>query len=113
MTRCLIAPLIALLVLTSVAFGAARGQAPATDRVELCAGLIVKHILLDAEGNEVSGHVLCADAALALLAAVDAAPISDRSVPSEYALFTPRFSDARDAVPPLDVPQARGPPFLI
>ncbi|MGR3469094.1 MAG: hypothetical protein ACU0CI_14575 [Shimia sp.] len=113
MLRWLIAPLILSLTLSSVAFGAARGHAPATDRIELCKGAIITHIWRDAEGNEVSGHILCADAAMALLVPPPGGPTGAEFAPAVYRALRPIPPATLKRQPVRGVQWARAPPSVV
>lgn len=60
--------LVGLIVLTSVAFGVARGQAGSTHTLVICTGHGVVSITVDANGEEIERAVLCPDCVVTLLA---------------------------------------------
>ncbi|MHC0053710.1 hypothetical protein [Actibacterium sp. D379-3] len=71
-TRPYIAVLLALMLgLTSLTLAAARGHAPAMGEVEICSGLGLQVIRVDADGNPVGPPHLCPDA-VASFVSVDA-----------------------------------------
>lgn len=111
--RSLTGALLALtLVLTSFSAGVARGQSAPVDVVEICRGLTVTSIAIDAEGHPV-GHVhLCDDGLMALFADVGmAAPILPlnavwQAVDTDRATVTGVTHEAPR-------PAARGPPLFL
>lgn len=111
MIRAISSFVIATLVLTAVALGAARGQAQVDGRVVVCVGNMVSVVTLDADGKPVEVPHFCPDMALALLAAVaggqDTAPLARvwRPLPVDVAALSLQSR----AVP---AGKARGPPSL-
>ena len=97
--------LIALVLLTSLSLGMARGQLRAGTEVFLCGGALV---VLDPDDPR-DGARYCPDMALGLLAALDVPPVT-----AAPGAAPGRRADGPEAVPvsPLSppVPQARGPP---
>lgn len=61
--------LIAVLVLTGTALGAARGQAKIAGQMVICSGGSVMVVTVDRDGNPVERPQFCPDMALSLLAA--------------------------------------------
>ncbi|MEM8590930.1 MAG: hypothetical protein AAGF13_00230 [Pseudomonadota bacterium] len=105
--------LTALTLLTSVGLGHARGVMPAEEGIVICQGHLVVTVWIDAQGNEVTEHHICPEAALSLLtqAAVDG--------PRVEAPWAPGQSLAAAIIARLHVQglapssHARGPPFAI
>ncbi|SDL80739.1 hypothetical protein SAMN04488026_11173 [Aliiruegeria lutimaris] len=96
--------------LSTVGFGVARGQAPATGQMVICTGMGTVTLSVDAEGNPVETHVLCPDAALVSFAAT--AIVSPTVQPVDASLVWmdwPRGVPLRRAFPLL-TRGARGPP---
>lgn len=67
--------LILVLVLTSTALGAARGQARIAGEVVICSGSAYVVVTIDADGNPVEHTHFCPDMAQGLLAAIAPAAI--------------------------------------
>jgi hypothetical protein len=99
--------LVASLVLTTLAAGVARGQAAPVGTVEICRGLTVVSVPVDADGAPVSPLHLCADGVTALYGETSVAapavappvslqPITSRGMTSlapRFAAHTPRARD--------------------
>jgi hypothetical protein len=102
--------LVLSLVLSTVGFGMARGQAPAVGQMVICTGHGIITVTIDADGNPVRTQTLCPDAALGLLAAT--APVAPVALASKTSI-TWRSWPALTAVPRSEwyLPRAaRGPP---
>lgn len=65
--------LAALIALTSVAFGAARGHTDATGKMVICSGPGVLVVYLDSEGNQTAPPHFCPDCVMTALSAVASA----------------------------------------
>ena len=103
--------LIAVMLLTSQALAAARGQSRIAGEMVLCAGgeLITVHV--DAQGQPVERVVICPDMALNLMAAVGIAapqPVLSETVLRLAASDRTLPGSGREA----PAGQARGPPAL-
>ncbi len=111
--RSLLSLLLALMMgLTSLSYAAARGQAPAADLVEICAGFGTQMIALDADGNPTDGAHICPDA-------VGAVAFADAPIPQAKII---RRADGEALQPLVQVgiivetlrpTRARSPPFLL
>ena len=113
LTRGLLAPLlIVVLAMTGFAAGVARGQAAPVGLVEICRGLTVVKVAVDADGHAV-GHVhLCDDGMMALFASVGLAGVED----GVSFVWQAVAGDVRDtALTSADRPSAtaRGPPLSL
>ena len=100
------------LVLTSFSAGVARGQAAPVGTVEVCRGLTVLSVAIDAHGAPVDSVHLCDDGVMALFAMAglaSVAPIEARvwvrlEHVTDQRLFSTRHAVAR---------KARGPPLSL
>ena len=110
---CLMFVLSALMVVTSVAAGVARGAADPVTGIEICRGHAAIVIYLDADGNEVEGWQLCPEAIGTLLVAT-AMPAPD-AAPQEAAsqTFWSRTAQAQLAGRTIEDLRSRGPPAQV
>jgi len=101
-----------MLGLTSLSLAMARGQAPAAGTIEICSGMGLQVIAVDAEGNPVGAPHVCPDA-IAAFVSVDA---------PEPRLPLRRLADGERLTVPQDVSlaeaerlraTARGPPVFV
>ena len=105
--------LASVLVITSGAMAAARGQAAPAGEIVLCTGTGTLIVPVDAQGNPSGPAHICPDCALHLFAMP--APPTAVPVPSG-AWSAPAFANAQDSavwVRPAPLPPARGPPAAI
>lgn len=100
-----------VLLATSGAMAAARGQSMAAAQIVLCTGTGPLAVAVDANGEPIGPVHICPDCALTLLAAVD--------VPAASATFAPRGLTMRfepvataSAAAPLVETRARAPPVV-
>ena len=111
-------PLFGVLLALSVALtagmvGAARGQAQVAGQMVICSGQGVVTITVDAEGNPTGPVHVCPDCVLSFLAAAEAAPLADLTVPGwSFADWAPA-PHAHRSGGPVVAPMARGPPSLV
>ncbi|MEO0487807.1 MAG: hypothetical protein AAF092_18055 [Pseudomonadota bacterium] len=109
MRSALITLICALLVLTSAGVGVAKGTLPAADGIVICRGHGTHTVWIDAQGEEVAQHALCAEGvqSMMLLASVDQAPSAwTTAARMAYAPWAQRLNAAALRA----APQARGPP---
>lgn len=104
--------LVAVIVATSGAMAAARGQAAISGQMVLCTGTGPVTVNVDAEGQPVGPAHFCPDCALSLLAAV---PLAAPSVFFAPRAVPVRFDRSHRALrrPGLLRPRARAPPVLL
>ncbi|WP_050772460.1 hypothetical protein [Sagittula stellata] len=113
LTRGLLAPLlIVVLAMTGLAAGMARGQATPVGSMEICRGLTVVEVAVDAEGRAI-GHVhLCDDGMMALFASVGLAVAQGgMSFIWQAVESDPQATALADAERPSAT--ARGPPLFL
>lgn len=99
-----------LLLVTAIAFGAARGQTRVAGQVVLCIGGAAVTIEVDEDGQPVGAVHVCPDCALSSLAAV--VPLAVESLaPVSFTSLAPRLGP-QDRRGPVWRPRgsARGPP---
>ncbi|MEL6643194.1 MAG: hypothetical protein AAFQ79_04605 [Pseudomonadota bacterium] len=104
--------LVALIALTSVAFGAARGQTDATGRMVICSAHGVVVVYLDAQGNQTAPPHFCPDCVMTALSAVVSA---GSAVQTPWQVRPAELSDlvlAKALQTALYRPGARAPPAL-
>ncbi|MEM9436197.1 MAG: hypothetical protein AAGA15_04085 [Pseudomonadota bacterium] len=112
MRRLLVSFLAALILVTGVGLGHARGVMPAEGAVVICHGHSTAVIWIDADGQEVEQHILCPEAALGFLA--DTATGAPVATPAELAVldFVERRVGMRLGLL-REGPFPRGPPFPV
>ena len=103
--------LCAVLILSSIGFGAARGQARIAGEMVICTGSIMVTVAVDEDGQPVEKALICPDMALSLISALGDAPVvaplrSARPADLPLTAATLRGAEAPAA-------QARGPPLAI
>ncbi len=105
--------LIALLVLTSVALGTARGQAPAEGQLVICSGHGTKVIWVDGEGQPTQAPHYCADCVLSLIAV---GPVAACIATFEATVIAQVWAKPKAQVPPKGAVsdlRARAPPAFV
>ncbi|MDO5658897.1 MAG: hypothetical protein Q4G36_11325 [Paracoccus sp. (in: a-proteobacteria)] len=103
--------LCAVLIVASLGFGAARGQARVAGEMVLCTGAMMVTVAVDRDGQPVEKALICPDMALSLLAATGDAP-DVALIRAARAADLPRSARVlrgRDA----PKANARGPPAVI
>ncbi|MEM1430840.1 MAG: hypothetical protein AAGG09_15400 [Pseudomonadota bacterium] len=111
MTRALISSLLAAVLLVSaVGAGVARGYLPQAHAITICSGHGVVTILVDADGETVEQRVLCPDCIFKLLTALPpwAAEGWHLALPAAISQLSNGLGIAR--LPATWLPEARGPP---
>lgn len=108
--RSLLALVMALMLgVTSITLASARGHAPAVGQIELCTGMGMQMISVDAEGNPVGDPHVCPDGVAALAAPDLALPVLPPRllVDGEKLRLPDRLASAEQARPRAS---ARAPP---
>lgn len=102
-----------ILIVTSVAFGAARGQARVAGQIVLCIGGAAQVVAVDGSGQPVLRVHLCPDCALSGLAAVAVASPLPAGMPCTLSrlAYRARYTTATALWRPRA--SARGPPIVL
>ncbi|WP_170106750.1 hypothetical protein [Rhodovulum imhoffii] len=97
------------LVLASLSLAAARGQAPAAGQVQICTGMGVQAVPVDAEGKPAGNAHVCPDGVSAIAAvALPVLPSGVDGCADGESLCLPRVLGGTGTACPF--PQARDPP---
>lgn len=99
--------------LTSVAMGAARGQAMAVGEMVLCTGTGPVSVAVDAEGNPTGPAHYCPDCIAVAMATAPAAPMSPPARPDWRPVTYPATPPWVTRPAGLRAPTARGPPSVV
>lgn len=104
--------LAALIALSAVGMGIARGQAPVAGHVTLCGSFGVHTVAVDADGNVLAAPGHCPDCAGMLLALSPTAPeVSRGALDVALSDFVLPGQAYGVRVAPTGVPPVRGPPL--
>lgn len=112
MRSILIPILCAVMLLTSAGVGAAKGALPAADGIVICRGHGTHTVWINAQGEEIGHHALCADGvqSMLMLGALAQAPAHAPEL-----MVVPYAPKAALSAPQAQAltPMARGPPLTI
>lgn len=104
--------LLLLVVFTSMALAAARGQAPAVGTLVICTGTGPIHILVDENGQPTGGLMVCPDYAVAFFADITAVT-PDLVRNDVWSDLWQSHTESLATITPVPLSQPRGPPVSV